>query len=157
MILSSCYDYSLNDDCHCHYHCHYMQRIYVYFISPCLDLTCLVLCWVDKYYYCYYRHDVVWARLTLSYQIMSYLMFFNFISSADLISIPFHSIEFYSILVNFKLFWFDLIWLNSILLNLIYYIVQYNISYQWMICVFLSMSVCSFVRLSVCLFVYLYE
>ena len=45
MILSSCHDYSLNNDSHCHGHCrcHYMQGVYVYFILPCLGLFCLVL------------------------------------------------------------------------------------------------------------------
>ena len=45
MMLSSCHDISLNNDCHCHCccHCHYMQRIYVYFILSCLLLSCLVL------------------------------------------------------------------------------------------------------------------
>ena len=41
MILSSCHDYSLNNDCRCHCHCHYMQRIYVYCIMSCLVLPCL--------------------------------------------------------------------------------------------------------------------
>ena len=144
MILSSCHDYSLNNDCHwhCHCHCHYMQRIYVYFILSCLVLPCLALVWVDKYYYCYYRHDVVWARVTLHYHIIScyiisYLMFFYFISSADLISILFYSILFYFISNRF-----DLILFYSLLLNLIYYIVQYSISYQWMICVCPCPCVC---------------
>ena len=89
---------------------------------------------------------------TLSYHIISYLMFFDFISSADLLSIPFHSI-----LLNFKSIWF-----YSLLLNLIYYIVQYSISHQWMICVYLSVhpsvypSVCLSVCLSICPFVCLF-
>ena len=40
----------------------------------CLELICLELSWLEKYYYCYYRHDAVWARLTLSYHIISYFM-----------------------------------------------------------------------------------
>ena len=94
--------------------------------------------WVDWYYYCYYRHDVVWARLTLQYHIISYLMFFYFISSADLISILFHFIQFYS-----TLFQIDFIKFYSILLNLIYYIVQYSISYQWMIFVSICLFICT--------------
>ena len=43
MILSLCYDYSLNNDCNSHSHCRcdYMQRIYVYFILSCLALSSL--------------------------------------------------------------------------------------------------------------------
>ena len=74
-------------------------------------------------------------------------MFFYFISSADLISILFHLIPLFSILLYLKLIRFDLILFYFILLNLIYYIVQYCISYEWMICVYLS------VRLSVCVFI----
>ena len=84
--------------------------------------------------------------ITIPYHIISYLMFFYFISSAYLISILF-----YSILLYFKSIWFDLILFSSLLLNLIYYIVQYSISYQWMICVYLP------VRLPVCLSVCLSE
>ena len=80
--------------------------------------------------------------ITLSYHIISYLMFFNFISSADLITIQFYSILFYFISNRF-----DLILFYSLLLNSICYIVQYCISYQWMICVYLS------VHLSVCVFI----
>ena len=75
--------------------------------------------------------------LVLHYNFISYLMFFNLISSADLFFIPFYSI----------LLYFNLTRFYSILLNLIYYIVQYYISYHWMICVYLS------VRLSVCVFI----
>ena len=75
--------------------------------------------------------------ITLPYHIISYVLLFYLFCCFDL-----HSILFYSI--SFQI---DLIWLNSILLNLIYYIVQYSILYQWMICVCLS------VRLSVCLFI----
>ena len=80
------------------------------------------------------------SYITISYHIILYLMFFYFISSADLIS-------------NSTWFQIDLIWFDSILLNLIYYIVQYCISYQWMICVYLS--ICLSVRLSVCLSVWI--
>ena len=59
------------------------------------------------------------------------------------------SILFYSILLYFKLIRFDFILFFSLLLNSIYCIVQYSISYQWMICVCLS------VRASVHLSVYL--
>ena len=85
-------------------------------VLPSLVLSYLVLScveWTDKYYYCYYRHDVVWARVTLSYQIISYLMFFYFIFSAALISIPFYFILFYS-----TLFQIDSIRFDSILLGL---------------------------------------
>ena len=95
-----------------------------------LDLIRVDLTWLDKYYYCYYRHDVVWARVTLSYHITSYVLLFYLFCWFDL-----HSILFYSILLYFKLIRFDLILFYFILLNLIYYIVQYSISYQWMICV----------------------
>ena len=58
-------------------------------------------------------------------------------SSAGLISFPFYCILFY-----FTSNWFDLILFSFILLNLIYYIVQYSISYQWMICVCPCPCVC---------------
>ena len=84
-------------------------------------------------------------------------MFFYFISSADLISILFYyilfySIQFYFISNRFDSIWFDLILFYSILLNSIYYIVQYSISYQWMICVhpFVFLSVCLSVWVSLC-------
>ena len=103
------------------------------YISSRLVLSCLDLVWVDYYYYCYYRHDVVWARLTLPSHIISYHILCFFILSLLLICSPFHSILFYSFLLQFKSIWFDLIWfdlilLYSILLNLIDYIVQYSIS-----------------------------
>ena len=160
MILSSCHHHSLNNDSHCCWHCcchcHYMQRIYVYFILSCLllsslVLSCLVLSWVDEYYYCYYRHDVVWSRLTLHYHIISYHIISHVLLFYLFCWFDLHSTLFYLILFNSTLFQIDLIWFFSLLLNSIYYIVQYSISYQWMICVYLS------VRLSVCLFVYLYE
>ena len=89
------------------------------------------------------RH--AYNNITLSYHIISYLMFFYFIS-------PFYSILFY-----FTSNWFDLILFSFILLNSIYYIVQYSISYQWMICVYLSVrpSVCLSVCLCVCLSVWI--
>ena len=168
MILSSCHDYSLNNDrhCHCccHCHCHYMQRIYVYFISPCL--FCLALSWVDYYYYCYYRHDVVWARLTLPYHIISYLMFFYFISSADLFFILFHLILFYSILLYFKLIRFDLIWIYSTLFYWIWFTILFSIvshMNEWFVSICLSVcpSVCLSVWISLCffftLFLFLYS
>ena len=84
--------------------------------------------------------------MSSSYITISYFMFFYLISSADLFSILFYS-------TLFQIDWigFDSIRLNTILLNSICYIVQYCISYPWMICVCLSIrpSVC----LSVCLFI----
>ena len=147
-MLSSCHHYSLKNDSHwnCRCHFHYMQRIYVYFISPCL-----VLSWVDKYYYCYYRHDVVWACVTLSYHIISYLMFFYFISSADLISILF-----YSILLYFKSIWFDLILFSSLLFYWIRYTILFSIVShinEWYVSV--RPSVCLSVCVSVCLYVWI--
>ena len=79
--------------------------------------------------------------ITISYHILC-----SFILCLLLIWSPFHSILFYFISNRF-----DLIWFYSLLLNSIYCIVQYSISYQWMICVYLSVrpSVC----LSVCVFI----
>ena len=96
MILSSCHDYSLNNDCHwhCHCHCHYMQRIYVYFILPCLVLSCLestsitisiVIIGMTLY------------ELVLHYHIISYHILCFFILSLLLIWSPFYSILIYSI------------------------------------------------------------
>ena len=62
---------------------------------------------------------------------------------------------FYSILFYFISNRLDLIWLNSILLNSIYYIVQYCISYQWMICVYLS--VCLFICMNKFMFSLLFS
>ena len=122
MMLSSCHDYSLNNNCHCccHCHSHYMQRICVYFILSCLDFPfcewisiTIVIIGLTLY------------ELVLHYITISYLMFFNFFFSADLISILFYSILFYIISNRF-----DLVLFYSLLLNSIYYIVQYCISYQ---------------------------
>ena len=127
MILSSCHDYSLNNDCHCdcHFCCHccchghYMQRIYVYFIISCLALSCLELTSITTAIIGMTLYDLVLHYIIICH-IISYLMLFNFISSADLISISFYS----------TLFQIDLILLYFLLLNSIYYIVQYSISYQ---------------------------
>ena len=135
MILSSCHDYSLNNDCHCRCdcHCHYMQRIYAYLIMSCFALPCFVLSWVDQYYYCYYRHDVVWARLTLHYHILCF-----FILSLLLIWSPFYSILFY-----FISNWF------TILFSIVSHINEWFVS----ICLSVCLSLCPSIRL----FVYLYE
>ena len=163
MILSSCHHYSLNNDCHCHCcchcHCHYMQRVYVYFNLSCLLLSylllpCLVFSWVDYYYYCYYRHDVVWARVTLSYHIISYDISCSFILSLLLIWSPFHFILFYSTLFQIDLIWFDSIRFDLILFYWIWFTVLFSIVShinEWFV------SVCPSVCLSVCLCVYLYE
>ena len=129
MILCSCHDYSLNNDshCDCRCRCYYMQGVYAYFILPCfvlpclvlpclvlfcfflvlshpdlacLVLSCLVLTWLDEY--CNYRHDVVWASVTLQYHISCSLL-----SSADLFSIPFDSILLYFISNRFDSILFD--------------------------------------------------
>ena len=126
MILSSCHDYSLNNDRHCH--CHYMQRIYVYFILPCLALPCL---------------GETLYELVIHYHIILYLRFFYFISSADLISIPFYSILFY-----FISNWFDLIWFYSTLFYWIWFTILFSIvshSNEWFV------SICPSIRPSVCL------
>ena len=78
------------------------------------------------------------------YITISYLMFFYFISSADLISILFYSILFHSILLYFKLIWFDLILSTSIEFDLLYFSVLYLISMN---------DLCLSVRPSVCLFI----
>ena len=74
------------------------------------------------------------SYIAISYHIKSYLL------------VSLLLIWFYSILVKFNLFEIDSIQFDSIRLKLIYYIVQYSISYQWMICVYLS--VCLSVRFS---------
>ena len=97
-------------------------------------------------------------ELVLHYNIRWYHISCSFILSLLLIWSPFHSIQFYSILFYSILFYFisnrfDSIWFYTLLFNSIYYVVQYSISYQWMICVCLSVrpSVC----LSVCLSVWI--
>ena len=121
----------MNNDCHCHCCCYYMQRIYVYFILSWFDFSCLELTSVT----------IVIIGMTLyelvsHYHIISYHIWCSFILSLLLIWFPFHFILFY-----------------SILLNSIYCIVQHSISYQWMICVYLSvcLSVCMNKVLSYCL------
>ena len=142
MILSSCHHCLWNNDSHCHCDCdshsHYMQRIYVYFMSPCLVLSCLVLTWVELTSITIVIIGMMLYELVLHYHITSYHVLCSLILSADLFSIRFYYILFYSI-PN----WSD--WMR---LNLIYYIVQYCISYQWMICVYLSVSVCVWGRRS---------
>ena len=114
------------------------------YISSCLVLSCLestsisisiVIIGMTLY-------ELVLHYHIISYYIIPYLMFVYFISSADLIFIVF-----YSILLYFKLIGHVSTLFDSILLNLIYYIVQYCISYQWMICVCLSVYqfVCGFI------------
>ena len=116
------------------------------YISSCLDLPWLVLCWLDKYYYCYYRHDVVWARVTLSYHIISYLMFYYFIFSADLISILF-----YSILLHFELIRFDSILFYWIRFTILFSIVSHINEWFVSICPSVCLSVCLSVWISLCL------
>ena len=57
------------------------------------------------------------SYITISYHIILYLMFFYFISSADLISIPFYSILFYFISNRFDLIVFYLIAMNDLCLS----------------------------------------
>ena len=119
------------------------------YISSCLDLSCLVLSWVDKYYYCYYRHDVVWARVTLhhhiiSYHIISHVLLFYLFCWFDL-----DSILFYSILLYFKLIRFDSTLFGWVRFTILFSIVSHI--NEWFVCICLS------VRPSVCLSVDLYE
>ena len=81
-------------------------------------------------------------------------LFFYFILSLLLLWSPFYSILFYS-----TLFQIDSILFYFILLNSIYCIVQYSISYQWMICVYLSVcpSVCLFICMNKFLFSFLFS
>ena len=153
MTLSSCHHYSLNNDCHwychghchccCDCHCHYMQRIYVYFILSCLALPCLVLFYLELTSITIVIIGMTLYELVLHYHIISYLMFFNFISSADLISILFCSI----------LFYFISNWLDSILFYLIEYVfIEFNLLHCSVLYL-IFVSICP----SVCLSVYLSE
>ena len=107
------------------------------YISSCLPLPYLILSCIEWTSITIAIIGMTLYDLVLHYHIISYLMFFYFISSADLISILFY----------------------SLLLNLIYHIVQYSISYQWMICVYLSVcpSVCIVISGLDCLSFCLYE
>ena len=80
--------------------------------------------------------------MSSSYITLSYHISCSFLLSLLLIWSPFYSILFYSTLFQ---------------IDSIHCIVQYSISYQWMICVYLSVcpSVCSSVCLSVCLSVWI--
>ena len=71
--------------------------------------------------------------IIISYHMISHVLLFYLFCWFDL-----HCILFYSILFYFISNRFDLIRFYSIQLNLIYCIVQYSISYQWMIFVCLS-------------------
>ena len=144
----------MNNDCnsHSHCHCHYMQRIYEYFILPCLVLPFLALSCLESTSITIVIIGMTLYELVLHYNIISYHISCTFILSllliwsADLISIVFYSTLFQIDWIRFYSIEFD-----SILLNLIYYIVQYCISYQWMICV--CQSICPSVCLSICLFI----
>ena len=84
------------------------------------------------------------SYITITYHTISRVRLFYLFCWFDL-----HCILFYFILNWLDWIRFYSIRLNSILLNSIYYIVQYCISYQWMICV--CLSICPSVSLSVCL------
>ena len=146
MILSSCHDSSLNNDCHCcchchcHWHCHYMQRIYIVividiviicyesmYISSFLALPWLVLSCLEWTSITIVIVGMTLYDLVLHYIIISYLMFFYFISSADLFSILFYWIRF----------------------TVLFCIVSHTNEWFVSIC----LSICLFVRLCV----YLYE
>ena len=88
------------------------------------------------------------SYITISYHTISRVLLFYLFCWFDLlIWSPSYSILFYFISNWFFLIGFNSIEFDSILLNLIYYILQYCISYKWMICVCLS------VYLSVYLFI----
>ena len=76
--------------------------------------------------------------ITISYHIISYLMFFYFISSAALISIPFCSILFYFISNRFDSFLFYWIWFT-----ILFSIVSHTS--EWFV------SICPSVRLFICM------
>ena len=158
MILSSCHHYSLNNDCHCHY----MQRIYVYFIMSCLDFTslalfCLVLTWceltsITTAIIGMTLYELVSHYITISYHIISDVFLFYLFCWFD-----FHSILFYSILLHFISNRFDLIWFDSTL----FYIIEFDLLYCSVLYLISMNDLCLSIypsdSLSVCLFVYLYE
>ena len=114
------------------------HHVLSYPVLSCLDLTSITTVIIGMTLY-----ELVLYYHTISYHIILYLMCFLFYLFCwfDL-----HSILFYSTLFQIDSIWLDLILFYSTLLNSIYYIVQYSISYQWMICVYLS--VCLSVRFS---------
>ena len=115
MILSSCHDYSLNNDCHCHCHCVVIVIVIIIicnesmYISSCLALFCIE--WTSI---TIVNIGMTLYELVLHYIIISYHILCSFILSLLLICSPFHSILFYS-----TLFQIDWIGFDSILLNLI--------------------------------------
>ena len=123
------------------------------YISFCLALPCLVLSCLESTSITIVIIGMTLYELVLHYSIISYH------------TIPYHTIprvllfylfcwfDLHSILFYFTSNWFYSIEFDSILLNLIYYIVQYCISYQWMICV--CPSVCLSILPSVCLSVWI--
>ena len=113
-----------------------------------LVLTCLILSWVDQYYYCYHSHDVVWARLTLPYHIISYHIIFHVLLFYLFCWFDLHSILFYS-----TLFYFISNWLDSIL----FYFIEFDLLYCSVLYLISMNDLCLSVRLSICLSVYLYE
>ena len=136
MISSSCRDYSLSNDCHCVIIviviiCNESMYISSCLVLPCLEWTSITIVIIGMTLY----------ELVLHYHIISYHISCSYVLSLLLIWSPFHSILFY--FISFQI---HSIWFYSILLNSIYCIVQYSISYQWMICVYLS------VCLSICLY-----
>ena len=90
--------------------------------------------------------------MTLPYHIISYLMFFYFISSADLISILFYSILFYFISNRLDLIWFYSILFYSIEFDLLYCSVLYLISMND-----LCLSICPSVCLLICINKFLFS
>ena len=109
----------------------------------------IVLSWVEWTSITIVIIGMTLYELVLHYHIISYHMISHVFLLYLICWFDLHCILFYSILFYFISNRFDLIPFYSIQLNLIYCIVQYSISYQWMICVCLS------VRASVHLSVYL--
>ena len=141
----------MNSDCHCGclYRRHYMQRVYIYFISPCLVLSCLELTTITIVII-----GMTLYELVLHYNIISCLMFFYlfcwFVLHSILLSLisnRFNSILFYFILKTLNLIdWIRFYWIRfTILFSIVSHINEWFVS----ICLFVRPSVC----LSVCVFI----
>ena len=135
MILSWRHHCSLNKDHHYQYHCrcHYMQRVYVYFILsylilPCVELTSITIVMIGMTLYEHVLHYYV-----ISYHIISYLSWFVL-----------HCILFN--LIQLNLIWLNYIRFYSIEFDLLYCPVLYLISMND-----LYLSICPSVRPCVCL------
>ena len=108
------------------------------YISSCLALSCLELTWLVLLLLLYAWRCMSSFHIIVSYEIISYLMFFNLISSVDLFSILFYF---------FHLIWFNLIrfdWFRfTILFSILPHINEWFVSIYLSVCLSVWIRFCS--------------